>query len=81
MTTDSPAASRATVSFASALTATPEWRAWEEAALRGRSDQSAQRASAAFDERLQALRLNLMLQAVSSEEEADLHRLLRLRRP
>jgi len=75
MTTDSPVASQAAVGFASALSTTPEWLAWEEAALRLRSDASAQRASAAFDERLQALRLNLMLQAVSAEEEAGLQRL------
>jgi cell fate (sporulation/competence/biofilm development) regulator YlbF (YheA/YmcA/DUF963 family) len=75
MTTDSPAASDATVGFASAVTATPEWLAWEEASMRVRSDSSAQRASAAYDERLRALRLNLMLQAASAEEEADLERL------
>ena len=74
-TTDSPAASQATVDFASALSATPEWQAWEAAAMRVRGDPSAQRASAAYEERLKALRLNLMLQAVSPEEEAELERL------
>jgi cell fate (sporulation/competence/biofilm development) regulator YlbF (YheA/YmcA/DUF963 family) len=75
MTTDSPAASQATVDFASALSSTPEWQAWEDAALRLRSDASAQRSSAVYDERRRALRLKLMLQAVTAEEEAGLQRL------
>ena len=72
---DSPSASDATVSFAAALSATQEWQAWEAAAVLVHSDPSAQQASAAYDERLQALRLNLMLQAASAEEKADLERL------
>ena len=75
MKADSPAASDATVCLAAALSATPEWLAWEAAAVLVHSDPVAQRASAAYDERMQGLRLNLMLQAASAEEKADLERL------
>jgi len=77
ITLRSPAATDAATAFASALSATPEWREWEEAAMRLRADPSAQRASAAYDERRQALRIKLMLQAASAEEKADLERLER----
>ncbi len=75
MTANSPAASTAVSSFASALSATTEWLAWEAAAHRLHTDPAAQRASAAYDGRLRELQLDLMLRSVSPENEAQLERL------
>ncbi len=73
--TESTATDAAAAKFASALGATREFQAWEEAALRVRTDPSAQRASAAYQKRVDEWRLDLMLRSITPSNQAELDRL------
>ncbi len=66
---------RATHAFARALANTVEFHAHEEASERLRQDAAAQRAVKAFQDKQQSLKMMLMLDAVSPEDQADLERL------
>jgi cell fate (sporulation/competence/biofilm development) regulator YlbF (YheA/YmcA/DUF963 family) len=61
--------------FAAALAATPQFLAFEQAHDTLRSDEPAQRAGAAYQERQQSLRMLLILGAVGADEQAELERL------
>lgn len=66
---------RAARDFAAALSETPQFKAFEQAAERFRQDPSAQQAMRAYQEKQQSLRALLMLNAVSAEQRAELERL------
>lgn len=61
--------------FAAALSETPQFKAFEQAAERFRQDPSAQQALSAYQEKQQSLRALLMLNAVSAEQRAELESL------
>lgn len=61
--------------FAAALAATPQFQAFEQAHEVLRVDATAQQAGAAYQEKQQSLRMMLMLNAVSAEEQAELQQL------
>ena len=61
--------------FAAALAETPQFKAFEQAADRFRQDQEAQQVMQAYQQKQHALRALLMLNAVSTEEQAELERL------
>lgn len=61
--------------YAGALTATPQFQAFELAHDALRSDAAAQRAGAAYQEKQQSLRMLLMLNAAGADEQAELVRL------
>ena len=63
--------------FAVALSETPQFRAYDEAAERLNQDPVAQRAIDAFQAKQQSLQAMLMLNAVSEEDRAELQRLQR----
>ena len=66
---------RAARDFAAALSETPQFKAFEQAAERFRKDQAAQQALSAYQEKQQSLRALLMLNALSAEQRAELERL------
>lgn len=66
---------RAARDFAAALSETPQFKAFEQAAERFRKDQAAQQAMSAYQEKQQSLRALLMLNALSAEQRAELERL------
>lgn len=61
--------------FAAALSETPQFKAFEQAAERFRKDQAAQQALSAYQEKQQSLRALLMLNALSAEQRVELERL------
>ena len=61
--------------FAAALAETPQFKAFEQVAERLRHDEAAQHAIAAYQDKQAALRVMLMLNAVSAEDQAELERL------
>ncbi len=61
--------------FATALTETPQFKAYEEAAERLNHDVAAQRVIDEFQAKRQALQAQLMLNAVSEADQAELQRL------
>ena len=61
--------------FAVALSETPQFRAYDEAAERLNQDPVAQRAIDAFQAKQQSLQAMLMLNAVSEADKAELQRL------
>ncbi len=61
--------------FAAALAETPQFKAYEEAAERVNHDVEAQRVIDAFQAKRQALQAQLMLNAVSEADKAELQRL------
>jgi cell fate (sporulation/competence/biofilm development) regulator YlbF (YheA/YmcA/DUF963 family) len=63
--------------FVEALTETDEYTRFEAAAARLNKDQAALAAMRAFQEKQQALKVMIMLNAVSPEEQAELDRLHR----
>ena len=67
----------ATRAFAQALAESPQFQAFEEAADRFRQDEAALRALQAFQAKKQSLQVMLMLNAVGSEDRAELKRLHR----
>ena len=61
--------------FAVALSETPQYKAFEQAAVDFQKDEVAQRAQQAFDAKQQSLRALLMLNAAPAEEQQELERL------
>lgn len=61
--------------FATALAATPQFQAFEQAEEQFRQDTAAQDALQAYQDKRQSLQALLMLKAVSDEEQAKLQRL------
>jgi len=61
--------------FAAALADTPQFKAFEAAGERLRHDEAAQQAMEAFQTKQNSLQALLMLNAVSSEEQAELEQL------
>ena len=61
--------------FAEVLAQTPQFKAYEEAAYRYRHDEIAQMRRQAYQQKQEALRMMLMLNAVSPQDGAALHRL------
>lgn len=61
--------------FAAALAETPQFKAFEQAANCFRQDQSAQQAMKAFQEKQNAWRALLMLNALTAEQKAELESL------
>jgi len=61
--------------FAQALAESPAFQAFEQAADRFRQDEAAQAAFQAYRAKQQSLQTMLMLNAVGSEEQAELKRL------
>ncbi len=61
--------------FAAALAETPQFQAYEEAAERLNHDVEAQRVIDAFQAKRQALQAQLLLNAVSEADQAELQRL------
>jgi cell fate (sporulation/competence/biofilm development) regulator YlbF (YheA/YmcA/DUF963 family) len=63
--------------FASDLATTPQFRAFEQARQRLRADQAAQQATMVYLSKQQSVRVASMLNAIGSEEQADLLQLER----
>jgi cell fate (sporulation/competence/biofilm development) regulator YlbF (YheA/YmcA/DUF963 family) len=61
--------------FAAALVEMPQIQAFEDAALRFQQDEAAQQAMQAYRQKQQSLRMMLMLNAVSPQDQAELERL------
>ena len=61
--------------FAAALSETPQFKAFEEAADRLNNDAAAQQAMEAYQAKQQSLHVIQMLNAVNAEEKAELQRL------
>ena len=61
--------------FAAALAATPQFKAFEQAAYAFQQDKDAQTALQAYQAKQQSLQMMLMLNAVSAEDRAELTRL------
>lgn len=61
--------------FAAALAETPEFKAFEQVAERFRQDQAAQQALAAYQEKQRSWRALMMLNALSTEQRAELESL------
>jgi cell fate (sporulation/competence/biofilm development) regulator YlbF (YheA/YmcA/DUF963 family) len=61
--------------FAEALAGSPQFQAFEQAADRFRQDEAAQAAFQAYRAKQQSLQAMLMLNAVGSEDQAELKRL------
>ena len=61
--------------FAAALAETPQFKAFEQAAERFRQDQTAQQALGAYQEKQISSRALLMLNALSTEQRAELESL------
>ncbi len=66
---------QSTRDFAAALAETPQFQAYEEAAERLNHDVEAQRVIDAFQAKRQALQAQLLLNAVSEADQAELQRL------
>jgi cell fate (sporulation/competence/biofilm development) regulator YlbF (YheA/YmcA/DUF963 family) len=66
---------QAVVEFVEALTETDEYIRFEAASQRLNKDQAAQAAMRAFQEKQEALKMMLMLNAISPEDQAELERL------
>ncbi len=61
--------------FAQSLAESAEFQAFEQTAERLKQDEAAQQAIAAFQKKQQSLRMMLMLNAVSPQDQAELGRL------
>lgn len=61
--------------FAQALAATPQFRAFEEAEHKLRTDQTAQRVIAAYQSKQQSMRTTMMLNTATAADRAELDRL------
>ena len=61
--------------FAAALSETPQFKDYEELSIQLRGDTTAQKAIQAYQEKQRSLQTLLMLQAVPSQEQAELERL------
>jgi cell fate (sporulation/competence/biofilm development) regulator YlbF (YheA/YmcA/DUF963 family) len=58
--------------FAAALSATPQFKSFEQAAERFRNDQTAQQAMSVYRDKQKELRALLMLNALSAEQQTEL---------